>query len=83
MEPSIQNLKDQKFISFKLGLNKDGDFIVKDVFIEPSGVVALDKFNDHRKDNRWQNFFYPVLANIVYALAGFVAGIILTYLHFK
>ncbi|MDB8867652.1 hypothetical protein ABHC39_05295 [Pediococcus acidilactici] len=82
MDPSIQSLYDQKFIKFQLGYNGDGYF-VEDVFIEPSGVVALDKFNDHRKDNRWQNFFYPVLANIVYALAGFVAGIVLTYLHFK
>ncbi|WP_099299918.1 hypothetical protein [Pediococcus pentosaceus] len=83
MDPSIQNLKKQKFINFKLGVNKDGDFIVEDVFIEPSGVVALDKFNDHQKEKRWQSFFYPVIANIVYALIGFVAGVALTYLHLK
>lgn len=82
MDPSIKSLFDHKLINFKLGYEND-EYYVEDVFIEPSGVVALDKFNDYRKDNRWQNFFYPVLANIVYALAGFVAGIILTYLHLK
>jgi hypothetical protein len=83
MDPSIQSLKNQKFISLKLGANEDGEFLVEDVFIGPSGVVALDKFNDHQKEKRWQSFFYPVIANIVYALVGFVTGVVLTYLHLK
>lgn len=82
MDPSVKNLYDRKLINFKLGYEND-QYCVEDIFIKPSGAVALDEFNDYQKDKRWQNFFYPVLANIVYAVIGFIAGVALTYLHLK